>query len=66
MDHSQFCSPFKVSGDLAAEITNAAATEISGMVIASFVDGLVLNDKQAKGFLLKRFRKEPKIYPKHG
>ena len=60
MDHSQFCSPFKVSGDLAAEITNAAATEISGMVIASFVDGLVLNDKQAKGFLIEKVQEGTK------
>ena len=57
MDHSQFCSPFKVGGDLAPEITNAAATEISSGVIAAFVDGIILDDKQAKETLIEQVNK---------
>jgi len=60
MDHSQFCSPFKVDGDLVPEITNAAATKISSMVIASFVDGIVLDDKQAKDFVIEKVQEGTK------
>jgi hypothetical protein len=38
MDHSQFCSPFQVRGDLKAEISNNDAIRLSSSVIASFID----------------------------
>ena len=37
MDHSQFCSPFNVSGDLQPEISNEEALEQSSQVVSSFM-----------------------------
>jgi len=41
MDHSQFCSPFNVSGDLAPEISNAAARAYAAGATAAWVDNVV-------------------------
>ena len=38
MDHSQFCSPFNVSGDLRPEISNELATHYASTVTAAWVD----------------------------
>ena len=41
MDHSQFCSPFNVSGDLAPEIPNDAARAYAAAATAAWVDNVV-------------------------
>lgn len=40
MDHSQFCSPFKVPGDLKPEISNEVATYYASRATAAWVDVL--------------------------
>eukprot|EP00411_Alexandrium_monilatum_P117398 CAMPEP_0175669124 /NCGR_PEP_ID=MMETSP0097-20121207/18975_1 /TAXON_ID=311494 /ORGANISM="Alexandrium monilatum, Strain CCMP3105" /LENGTH=495 /DNA_ID=CAMNT_0016975643 /DNA_START=47 /DNA_END=1534 /DNA_ORIENTATION=- len=40
MDHSQFCPPFQVAGDLVPEISNDAATGIIGDVVAAWLDAV--------------------------
>ena len=41
MDHSQFCAPFNVSGDLAPEISNADALQYAAAATAAWVDNVV-------------------------
>mmetsp|Transcript_18836 Transcript_18836/g.51163 ORF Transcript_18836/g.51163 Transcript_18836/m.51163 type:complete len:495 (-) Transcript_18836:161-1645(-) len=41
MDHSQFCPPFQVSGDLVPEISNEAATSAISEVLAGWLDAVV-------------------------
>ena len=41
MDHSQFCSPFNVSGDIQPEITNEQALHVIGTVLASWIDAVL-------------------------
>jgi dienelactone hydrolase len=38
MDHSQFCSPFNVSGDLRPEITNEEALRTISAVVSAWID----------------------------
>jgi len=42
MDHSQFCPPFHVKGDLMPEINNDAATSQIGDVLAAWMDNVVV------------------------
>jgi len=41
MDHSQFCPPFQVSGDLVPEISNEAATDTISDILAAWLDAVV-------------------------
>ena len=41
MDHSQFCSPFNVSGDLVPEITNSEALRIISDVMSSWMNSVL-------------------------
>lgn len=41
MDHSQFCSPFNVSGDLMPEITNSDALRIISDVMSSWMNSVL-------------------------
>lgn len=38
MDHSQFCSPFNVSGDIEPEISNAEALRVASTLAAAWID----------------------------
>jgi len=40
MDHSQFCVPFQVKGDLKPEITNDEATATIGTILGSWLDNV--------------------------
>jgi len=41
MDHSQFCAPFNVSGDLAPETSNAASLRYAASATATWLDNAV-------------------------
>ena len=41
MDHSQFCSPFNVSGDLSPEIPNSVALQYAAGATATWVDAQI-------------------------
>mmetsp|Transcript_5611 Transcript_5611/g.16240 ORF Transcript_5611/g.16240 Transcript_5611/m.16240 type:complete len:501 (-) Transcript_5611:143-1645(-) len=41
MDHSQFCPPFQVSGDIVPEISNTAATDAISDILAAWLDAVV-------------------------
>jgi len=40
MDHSQFCPPFQVSGDLVPEISNDDATAVISDIVAAWLDAV--------------------------
>lgn len=42
MDHSQFCSPFNVSGDLDPELSNSEALETVTTLAAAWVDNILV------------------------
>lgn len=44
MDHSQFCPPFEVTGDIKPEISNDNATGTIGAIVAAWLDNAVLGD----------------------
>lgn len=47
MDHSQFCSPFNVSGDIRPEITNEQALLAISTVFSSWIDSIFLSKENA-------------------
>jgi hypothetical protein len=49
MDHSQFCPPFQVSGDLKPEISNDEATDAVGTVLASWLDYVTIGSSLVAG-----------------
>lgn len=47
MDHSQFCSPFHVAGDLKPEISDADATASASAIQAAWIDAIVSDSANA-------------------
>jgi len=66
MDHSQFCSPFNVSGDLQPEIPNWMALRRSTQVFAAWMDAVMTGGSdQAAVELLKQYAAEAARLPRH-
>ena len=61
MDHSQFCSPFHVSGDLVPEISDVEATQIASSITARWVDSVVLADAASQSYLMASMKTTEKI-----
>ncbi len=61
MDHSQFCSPFHVSGDLMPEISDIEATQTVSTITATWIDNVVALDSASQSKILNWMKTTEKI-----